>query len=107
MSENEGNNQLRNFTQKELESFDGKEGLPFYVVFKGKVRDLSKIQFGIQGTHMGIHTRNENLAESIKKSTTYRRNSATVPSHRHLQRKSDTSAHANNDDNENFREEQL
>jgi arsenite oxidase small subunit len=56
----------RSFTQKDLEAFDGKEGRPFYIVFKGKVYDLSKSQLWIQGTHMGIHTRNENLAETIK-----------------------------------------
>ncbi len=67
MSENNGNNKSRVFTQKELESFDGKEGRPFYIVFEGKVYDLSKSQLWIQGTHMGIHTRNENLAETIKK----------------------------------------
>ena len=66
MSENNGNNKLKVFTQKELESFDGKEGRPFYIVFEGKVYDLSKSQLWIQGTHMGIHTRNENLAETIK-----------------------------------------
>jgi arsenite oxidase small subunit len=66
MSENKGNNKLKVFTQKELESFDGKEGRPFYIVFEGKVYDLSKSQLWIQGTHMGIHTRNENLAETIK-----------------------------------------
>ena len=67
MSEDNKNKQLRSFTQKELESFDGKEGRPFYIVFNGKVYDLSKSQLWIEGTHMGIHTRNENLAESIKK----------------------------------------
>ncbi len=66
MPENKDKNQLRVFTQKELEPFDGKEGHPFYVVFNGKVYDLSKSQLWIQGTHMGIHTRNENLAETIK-----------------------------------------
>jgi arsenite oxidase small subunit len=66
MSENKDNEQLRSFSQKELEPFDGKEGHPLYIVFKGKVYDLSKSQLWIQGTHMGIHTRNENLAETIK-----------------------------------------
>jgi arsenite oxidase small subunit len=65
MTENKDNIK-RSFTQKDLEPFDGKEGRPFYVVFKGKVYDLSKSQLWIQGTHMGIHTRNENLAETIK-----------------------------------------
>ena len=66
MSENKENNKLRSFTWKELEEFDGKEGHPFYIFFKGKVYDLSKSQLWIQGIHMGIHTQNENLAETIK-----------------------------------------
>jgi arsenite oxidase small subunit len=65
MSENKENIK-RNFTQKDIEPFDGKAGHPFYVVFKGKVYDLSNSGLWIQGTHMGIHTRNENLAETIK-----------------------------------------
>jgi arsenite oxidase small subunit len=65
MTENKDNIK-RSFTQKDLEAFDGKEGHPFYVVFNGKVYDLSKSQLWIKGTHMGIHTRNENLAETIK-----------------------------------------
>jgi arsenite oxidase small subunit len=67
VSEEKEKNPLRSFTQKELEPFDGKEGHPFYIVFNGKVYDLSKSHLWIEGTHMGIHTRNENLAESIKK----------------------------------------
>jgi arsenite oxidase small subunit len=67
MSEEKEKNTLRSFTQKELEPFDGKEGHPFYIVFNGKVYDLAKSHLWIEGTHMGIHTRNENLAESIKK----------------------------------------
>jgi arsenite oxidase small subunit len=59
-------NVKRSFTQKDLEAFDGQEGRPFYIVFNGKVYDLSKSQLWIKGTHMGIHTRNENLAETIK-----------------------------------------
>jgi arsenite oxidase small subunit len=66
MSENSSERRLKNFSQKELETFDGKEGRPFYIVFRGKIYDLSKSQLWIQGTHMGTHTRNENLAETIK-----------------------------------------
>jgi arsenite oxidase small subunit len=65
MTENK-NNIKRSFTQKDLEAFDGKEGRPFYIVFDRKVYDLSKSQLWIKGTHMGIHTINENLAETIK-----------------------------------------
>jgi arsenite oxidase small subunit len=66
MTRNKKNNKLKIFTQKELQEFDGKEGHPFYVPFKEKVYDISKSQLWIQGIHMGIHTRDENLAEMIK-----------------------------------------
>ena len=66
MTENKDNKRTRIFTLKELEEFDGKEGRPFYVVFEGKVYDLSKSQLWIEGSHMGIHTRDENLSETIK-----------------------------------------
>jgi predicted heme/steroid binding protein len=48
MLENKDKNQLRVFTQKELEEFDGKEGRLFYIVFKGKVYDLSQANFGFK-----------------------------------------------------------
>ncbi len=66
MSEKKDTNQSKSFTQKELEAFDGKEGRPLYVVFRGKVYDLSKSALWTQGLHMGVHTRNENLGETIR-----------------------------------------
>jgi arsenite oxidase small subunit len=56
----------RSYSRDELEKFDGKEGRPFYIVFKGKIYDLSNSKLWMQGTHMGIHTRDEDLAETIK-----------------------------------------
>jgi predicted heme/steroid binding protein len=50
----------------EIEEFDGVDGRPLYVVFKGKVYDLSTSKLWLQGKHMGIHTRSQNLSEAIK-----------------------------------------
>lgn len=66
MGEQKNSGQLKSFTREELESFDGKEGHPLYIAFNGKIYDLSNSQLWVQGTHMGTHTRNENLAETIK-----------------------------------------
>jgi predicted heme/steroid binding protein len=66
MSEKRGSEQSRSFSKDELEKFDGKEGRPFYIAFKGRIYDLSNSKLWVQGTHMGVHTRNENLAETIK-----------------------------------------
>jgi arsenite oxidase small subunit len=57
---------LRRLTSDELQQFDGRDGRPLYIVFKGKIYDLSGSKLWIQGKHMGIHTKNENLTESIK-----------------------------------------
>ena len=56
----------KSFSSAELQQFDGQNEHPFYVVFKGKVYDLSGSKLWLQGKHMGIHTRNENLGETIK-----------------------------------------
>jgi arsenite oxidase small subunit len=66
MSGKEGSEHSRSFSKDELEKFDGKEGRPLYIAFNGKIYDLSNSKLWIQGTHMGIHTRNEDLAETIK-----------------------------------------
>lgn len=45
----------RLFTPKELKAFDGKEGKPAYISFKGKVYDVSGSKFWIDGEHMNGH----------------------------------------------------
>jgi predicted heme/steroid binding protein/uncharacterized membrane protein len=47
--------QLREFTLKELQEFDGREGRPAYLVFKGRVIDVSASQLWPQGRHMASH----------------------------------------------------
>ncbi len=50
----------------ELSQFDGKDGRPTYILFKGKVYDISSSKLWIEGTHMNMHTLKENLPETIK-----------------------------------------
>ena len=57
---------LRKLTSAELQLFDGQNGHPLYVVFKGKVYDFTSSRVWLQGKHMGMHTRSENLAEALK-----------------------------------------
>jgi arsenite oxidase small subunit len=66
MKEDTDKKQRKDFSLKDLEEFDGKEGRPFYIAFKGKIYDLSESHLWIQGKHMSIHSRDENLAETIK-----------------------------------------
>ncbi len=56
----------RIFTSAELRQFDGLEGRPLFIVFKGKVYDLSSSKLWINGKHLGQHTRDQNLTEAIK-----------------------------------------
>lgn len=56
----------RKFTSEELKQFNGSNGQPLYVVYKGKIYDFSGSQLWLGGKHMGTHTLDEDLAESIK-----------------------------------------
>ena len=66
MSEEESSGELKIISEGEFARLDGKEGRSLYIVFKGKVYDLSKSSLWIKGKHMGMHNRNEDLSESIK-----------------------------------------
>lgn len=56
----------RHFTLEEVQKNDGKEGRPLYLIFRGKVYDVSSSRLWIGGKHMGIHVREESLGETIK-----------------------------------------
>ena len=51
----------------DLKQFDGLNGHPLYIVFKGKVYDLTSSKLWPQGKHMGMHNRSQDLTEAIKK----------------------------------------
>ena len=57
----------KKFTSDELKQFDGLNGHPLYIVFKGKVYDLTSSKLWPEGKHIGMHSRSDNLAEAIKK----------------------------------------
>jgi len=57
---------MKKFTSAELQQFDGQNGRPLYIVFRGKIYDLTNSKLWPEGKHMGLHTRTENLVESIK-----------------------------------------
>ncbi len=59
-------NNVKKFSSEDLKQFDGSNGKPLYVVFKGKVYDLTTSQLWLEGKHMSMHTRNDDLAEAIK-----------------------------------------
>ena len=49
----------------ELAKYDGKNGNPAYIVYKGKVYDVSDSPFWMGGDHLGAHQAGKDLTEEI------------------------------------------
>jgi arsenite oxidase small subunit len=59
----------KTFTAKDLEEYDGTNGKPQYLPFKGKVYDISDSKLWVNGLHLGgQHTLKENLDETMEDS---------------------------------------
>lgn len=52
-------------TREELKEFNGQNGKPAYIGYKGKVYDVTKSDFWTGGTHMGRFNAGEDLTDSI------------------------------------------
>lgn len=52
-------------TKEQLKEFNGKDGKPAYIGYKGKVYDISKSDFWSGGEHMGRFKAGEDLTDSI------------------------------------------
>ena len=52
-------------TLDELEKYNGKNGNPAYLVFKGVIYDVSDSTWFTDGEHMGIHFCGQDLTEEI------------------------------------------
>ena len=57
---------IKKISSEDLKQFDGLNGHPLYIVFKGKVYDLTSSKLWPQGKHMGMHNRSRDLTEAIK-----------------------------------------
>lgn len=53
--------ELKKFTIDELAKYDGKNGRPIYVAYKGKVYDLSGSDLWEDGDHQGLHEAGKDL----------------------------------------------
>jgi predicted heme/steroid binding protein len=55
----------RKFTLEELKKYDGKEGRPAYIAYKGKVYDVTDNYLWIDGDHQGEHVAGKDLTEDM------------------------------------------
>lgn len=57
---------MKEFTEKELAQYNGKNGNPVYIVYKGKVYDVSTSFLWKDGTHQVLHTAGVDLTEALE-----------------------------------------
>ncbi len=55
----------KKFTIEELAKFNGQDGNPAYIAFKGKVYDVTDSAFWLGGDHLGAHQAGKDLTEEI------------------------------------------
>lgn len=55
----------KKFSSDELSKFDGRNGNPTYIAFKGKVYDVSDSSFWLGGDHLGAHQAGKDLTAEI------------------------------------------
>ncbi len=56
---------MKEFTSKDLESFDGKKGAPAYTSYQGRVFDVSESSLWVDGEHMDSHLAGRDLTDEI------------------------------------------
>ena len=55
----------KKFTLEELLKFDGRNGNPAYMGYKGKVYDVSDSSFWLSGDHLGAHQAGKDLTAEL------------------------------------------
>jgi predicted heme/steroid binding protein len=58
--------ELKKFTKKQLAEYNGKNGKPVYVAYKGKVYDLSGSDLWSDGDHQGLHEPGADMTKDIE-----------------------------------------
>jgi len=56
---------MKEFSSEELLSFNGKDGNPAYIVYQGKVYDVTKSPLWLKGLHMNRHSSGRDLSVDI------------------------------------------
>lgn len=54
---------MQEFTVEDLKSYDGREGRPAYVAYKGNVYDVTESAMWEEGDHGGMHDAGRDLTE--------------------------------------------
>jgi len=57
---------MKEFTEEELARYNGKNGNPVYVAYKGKVYDVSTSFLWKDGTHQVLHKAGADLADALE-----------------------------------------
>ena len=60
-------NTERKFTLEELKQYDGKNGRPAYIAYKGKVYDVTTSFLWVDGDHQGEHQAGRDLTAEISR----------------------------------------
>ncbi len=55
---------MREFTLDELKQYDGREGRPAYVAYKGIVYDVTESAMWVDGDHEGMHRAGADLTDA-------------------------------------------
>jgi predicted heme/steroid binding protein len=56
----------KKISKQEIEENNGKNGKPAYIVFNGKVYDVSESSMWIDGEHMGLHQAGKDLTADLE-----------------------------------------
>ena len=57
---------MKKFAEKELVEYDGKDGRPVYVGYRGKVYDVSSSFFWGNGKHQVLHSVGVDLTDAVE-----------------------------------------
>lgn len=57
---------MRQFTEEELARYNGKDGVPAYIAYKGKVYDVTHSFLWRKGRHQVLHEGGEDLTDCLE-----------------------------------------
>ena len=56
---------VQKFTLQDLAKYDGRNGNPAYIAYKGKVYDVTDSSFWLGGDHLGAHQAGKDLTAEL------------------------------------------